>query len=66
MPQKNVVHGPADSLPQFKNLSIGQLLLNQLNIHRSRVAQVNNYNIFFIVYSYKVHLLLLNNKNYFR
>ncbi|XP_031843333.1 luciferin 4-monooxygenase [Nomia melanderi] len=43
MQQKNIVHGPADSLPQFKNLSIGQLLLNQLNIHRSWVAQINAY-----------------------
>lgn len=41
MQQKNILRGPADTIPQFKNLSIGQLLLNQLNIHKSWVAQVD-------------------------
>ncbi|XP_033339264.2 luciferin 4-monooxygenase [Megalopta genalis] len=43
MQQKNILHGPADTIPQFKNLSIGQLLLQQLNIHKYWVAQIDAY-----------------------
>ncbi|KZC06219.1 PREDICTED: luciferin 4-monooxygenase [Dufourea novaeangliae] len=41
MQQKNILHGPPDTIPQFKNLSMGQLLLNQLSVHGNWVAQVD-------------------------
>ncbi|XP_054010236.1 luciferin 4-monooxygenase-like [Hylaeus anthracinus] len=43
MQEENILHGPPVSIPEFKNLSIGQLILNQLNVHSSWVAQVNAY-----------------------
>lgn len=41
MQDKNILHGPTVSLIEFKNISLGQLILNQLRIHSTWVAQVD-------------------------
>lgn len=41
--EKYILHGPPESSIELKNLSVGQLILNQLTVHRSRVAQINPY-----------------------
>ncbi|CAK9813608.1 Luciferin 4-monooxygenase [Anthophora quadrimaculata] len=41
MSEENILHGPPLPLMEFRNLSLGQLILNQLGIHRSWVAQIN-------------------------
>ncbi|XP_034192631.2 luciferin 4-monooxygenase [Osmia lignaria lignaria] len=43
MQEKNILHGPPEPILEFKNLSLGQLILNQLRIHRAWVAQINAY-----------------------
>ncbi|KOC64742.1 Luciferin 4-monooxygenase [Habropoda laboriosa] len=43
MPEENILHGPPLPVMEFENLSLGQLILNQLSIHRFWVAQVNAY-----------------------
>ncbi|XP_012275911.1 4-coumarate--CoA ligase 1 [Orussus abietinus] len=39
--QTNIIHGPQDVLNLPKDLSLGQLLFEQLRIHGSRVSQVD-------------------------
>lgn len=51
MQEKNILHGPPEPLLEFKNLSLGQLILNQLRIHRAWVAQVS-FNYFSFYYSH--------------
>lgn len=41
--EKNILHGPPEPITGFQNQSMGQLLLNQLIVHGSKVAQVNAY-----------------------
>lgn len=43
MQEKNILHGPPEPLLEFKNLSLGQLILNQLRSHSRWVAQINAY-----------------------
>ncbi|OAD56938.1 Luciferin 4-monooxygenase [Eufriesea mexicana] len=40
MHEKNILHGPLP-IVEFKNVSLGQLILNQLSIHGFWVAQIN-------------------------
>lgn len=42
MEEENILHGPPDPISEFRNISLGQLILNQLTAHRRWVAQVNN------------------------
>lgn len=42
MQEKNILHGPPLPDLEFKNITLGQLILNQLSIRGSWVAQVNH------------------------
>ncbi|KAG7200141.1 hypothetical protein KM043_000579 [Ampulex compressa] len=41
--EENILHGPPEVETEFKNVSLGQLLLNQLTVHGTQVAQINAY-----------------------
>ncbi|XP_076234912.1 luciferin 4-monooxygenase isoform X2 [Calliopsis andreniformis] len=43
MQEENILQGPPETILEFGNLSMGQLLLNQLYVHRNWVAQINGY-----------------------
>ncbi|XP_012240593.1 luciferin 4-monooxygenase [Bombus vosnesenskii] len=43
MQEKNILHGPPLPDLEFKNITLGQLILNQLSIRGSWVAQINAY-----------------------
>ena len=40
MEEENILHGPPDPISEFRNISVGQLILNQLTTHRHWVAQI--------------------------
>ena len=40
MEEENILHGPPDPISEFRNISLGQLILNQCTAHRHWVAQV--------------------------
>ena len=48
MQDENILHGPSLPNLEFKNVTLGQLLLNQLSIRGSWVAQVNKINHSFL------------------
>ncbi|XP_017890150.1 luciferin 4-monooxygenase [Ceratina calcarata] len=43
MQDTNILHGPTVSLIEFKNISLGQLILNQIRVHSGWVAQIDAY-----------------------
>ena len=40
MEEENILHGPPDHISEFRNISLGQLILNQLATHGRWVAQI--------------------------
>lgn len=46
MQEENILHGPTEPILEFKNLSMGQLILNQLSIHKTWVGQVSDLEFF--------------------
>lgn len=46
MEEENILHGPPDPISEFRNISVGQLILNQMTTHRHWVAQVSDLKFF--------------------
>ena len=68
MQDENILHGPSLSDLEFKNVTLGQLILNQLNIRGTWIAQVNKINHSFYRKVCLIYLLqiLANNTTFFR
>lgn len=67
MEEENILHGPPDPISEFRNISLGQLILNQLTAHRRWVAQVNNLKSFLTQMMRTVMFsILLGDGNIFR
>lgn len=53
---ENILYGPSLSDVKFKNISLGQLILNQLSIRNSWIAQVIIFFLFIKIYIEIIYL----------